>query len=63
MGVRKMQGVPAHLEVLVCKDKKRRHMMRCKFIIKSDKACDCSSSNYFQKRCGGSSHCDYYAER
>lgn len=61
MGVRHMQGVSAHLEYLSCKEK-RRHLSRCKYIIKPQKICDCVTSGYFQERCGGSSHCNFYEE-
>lgn len=62
MGVKNMQGVPAHLEYLPRKGK-RRHLARCKFILKPEKICDCTSSPYFRNRCGGASRCDYYFER
>ena len=62
MGVKNMQGVPAHLEYLKTKDK-RRHMAKCKFIVKPQKVCDCTSSPYFRERCGGSSKCEFYEER
>lgn len=62
MGVRHMQGVPAHLEYVKCKGK-RRHMARCKFILKPQKICDCTSSGYFRSRCSGSSHCEFYEEK
>lgn len=63
MGVRKMQGVPAHLETLHSTDGKRRHKARCKFYIKSEKICDDIESPYFNKECGGSSRCQNYEER
>lgn len=62
MGVRHMQGVSAHTEYLKSKGE-RRHMARCKFILKPQKICDCTSSPYFRERCGGSSHCEFYEER
>ena len=62
MGVKHMQGVPAHLEYLPRKDK-RRHMARCKFLVKPEKICDCTTSGYFQERCGGSARCEFYAEK
>lgn len=62
LSVKHMQGVSAHLEYLPCKGK-RRNMARCKFIIKPEKICDCTSSGYFRIRCGGSSRCEFYAER
>ncbi len=63
MGVRHMQGVPAHIETLRDNKHKKRHKARCKFIIKPEKICDCMNSAYFNKLCGGSSRCDYYTER
>ena len=63
MGVRRMQGIPAHLENLHNSDGKRRDKRRCKFYIKSGKVCDCMQSPYFNRECGSSSHCQYYKER
>lgn len=63
MGVRHMQGVFAHLETLQNSDGKRRDKRRCKFYIKPEKICDCMESAYFNRECGGSSHCDYYSEK
>ena len=63
MGVRKMQGVPAHLETLHSSDGKRRDKRRCKFYYKPEKICDCPSSPYNQQYCSSSSHCEFYKER
>ena len=62
MGVRHMQGVPAHIEVLHDKEHKKRHMARCKNIIKPEKTCDYPKSPYFERKCGGASHCKFYRE-
>lgn len=62
MSIRNMQGVSAHLEFLQDTEKKRRHKSRCKNIVKPQKICDAPKSPYFQKNCGGSSHCAYYEE-
>ena len=63
MGVRHMQGVSAHIEVLHDTEHRRRHKARCKNYIKMGKICDCIESAYFNRECGGSSHCQYYKER
>lgn len=63
MGVRHMQGIPAHLEILHNSDGKRRDKRRCKFYIKPEKTCDCLESPYFSRKCGGSTHCNHYRER
>lgn len=63
MGVQHMQGVPVQLEYLHDTEKKRRHLSRCKNIIKPDKVCDCPESPYFNKRCRSASRCEYYAEK
>ena len=63
MGIKHMQGVPAHLETLHNSDGKRRDKRRCIFYFKSEKMCDCPQGSYSQKQCPGSSHCEYYKER
>lgn len=58
-----MQGVSAHIEFLRDTKQKRRHMARCKNILKPEKICDFPQSPYFNKKCGGSTHCDFYEEK
>ena len=62
-GVKNMQGVPAHLETIKSKDR-RRNMSRCIFLLKPSKICDCAQNlGYYRQRCGGSSKCDYHEEK
>lgn len=63
MSVRHLQGVYAHLETLHNSDGKRRDKRKCKYYIKPEKTCDCMKSAYFNRQCGGSSHCQHYKER
>lgn len=49
MGVRHMQGVPAHLEILHSSDSVRRHPAHCMFAEGKGKSRTCVNP-----------HCDYY---
>ena len=62
--VREMQGVPAHLEYLKAKDK-RRHPARCKYAEgkTKERICKCeNNSNKFLLHCPSSKDCEYYEE-
>ncbi len=62
MGVRHMQGVPAHLEYLHTKDK-RRHPTHCIFCKGKERICTNPMAVYYNERCKSSSKCDYYEEK
>ena len=56
-------GTPSHIEYLKMADgDKRRHRSRCVEYDKKKEVCMCVKSPYFTIRCGGASHCKYYAE-
>lgn len=59
-----MQGVPAHIEILKPKDK-RRHPAHCRFHEGNGKNrichCDNNSNNYLLN-CNSAKNCDYYEE-
>ena len=58
MGVRHMQGTPAHIETLHShSNDKRRHQSRCKYYVSDTGRC-----SYQVMKCDGSAHCNYYAE-
>ena len=63
MGVKNMQGVPAHIEFLHDAKHERRNMLWCKNLIKPEKICDLPNSPYFGIGCGGAPHCDFYEKR
>ena len=62
--VRNMQGVPAHIETLKNKDKKRRHPSKCKYHEGKhpERICKCEKSHMFLCKCETSQHCEYYEE-
>ena len=64
MGVRHMQGVPAHLEY-VRKDKtdRRRYPTHCIYCEGKDRICSCPLGGYYLERCRSASRCDYYEEK
>lgn len=62
MGVRHMQGVPAHLEVLKKKDK-RRYPTHCIYCEGKERKCTCPLGNFYQRRCNSAQRCEYYEER
>ena len=58
MSIKRMTGVPWHVEKATRRDgDERRHKSRCVYYRKSDSFC----SKYVGK-CGGSAHCEYYSE-
>lgn len=63
MGVKHMQGVPAHIEFLHDTKPERRNMLWCKNLVKPEKICDLPDSPYFEKGCISSTHCDYYEKK
>ena len=62
MGVRHMQGVPAQLEFVKKKDK-RRYPTHCIFCEVKTRICICPQGNYYMDRCSSSQRCSYYEER
>ena len=56
MGVRHMQGTPAHIETLHAKDK-RRHRSKCEYYVSDTERC-----SLLALKCSGSAHCKYYEE-
>ena len=54
MGVRHMQGTPAHIETLHIKDEKR-HRSKCVYYVSDTNRCI-----YQSTKCVGSAHCDFY---
>lgn len=63
MGVRHMQGVPAHLEVLKATDGKRRHPTHCIFCEGKERICTNPLAVYYNERCRSSKRCNYYEEK
>lgn len=65
MGVRHMQGVPAHIETLRPNDGKRRHPARCIYAEGKgvNRICTNPLSPIYLMNCKSSSKCDYYEER
>ncbi len=64
MSIQRMQGVPAHLEVLKATDK-RRNISRCKYSEHKGRKvyiCHCEKSGYNKKQCHSSKICAYYVE-
>lgn len=56
-------GTPTHIEYLRMSDNDtKRHKSRCVEYDKKKKVCMCVQSPYFTMKCGGSSHCEFYAE-
>ena len=65
MGVRHMQGVPAHIEYLKS-DSIRRNIAHCKFskhLGKKNYICICTDSPHNETACNSSSRCDYYTDK
>ncbi len=64
MGIRHMQGVPAHLEVLHSNDNARRHPAYCIFAKRKGKSRMCVNphSEYYNLGCHSAKNCDYYEE-
>lgn len=67
MGVRHMQGVPAHLETLhiTGSDKKRRHPAHCIFAEGKGgyRICTSPQSTIYRQHCGSAKNCNYYEEK
>lgn len=61
--VQQMQGVPAHLEILKTKDK-RRHPARCIFVkgTRGNYTCACPHCNRYTTKCS-TQRCGNYEER
>lgn len=56
-------GTPSHIEYLkMSENDTKRHKSRCVEYDKKKKVCMCVRSPYFTMKCGGSSHCKFYAE-
>lgn len=63
MGVRHMQGVPAQLETVKAKGK-RRHPSYCKYHegVGKNRICNYTSGHMYKKNCKSAAKCDYYEE-
>lgn len=58
MGVRRMTGIPWHVEKFIREDgDDRRHRSRCIYFSKPDAHC-----SQYSGKCRGSAHCTYYRE-
>ena len=65
MGVRNMQGTPAHLETIKTTDGTHRHPARCIYANgkKNERKCTCWQCPNYTLHCGSASRCDYYEDK
>lgn len=64
MGVRNMQGTPAHLETIKTTDGVRRHPAHCVYADGRGKQrkCSCKICPNYGCGCNSASRCDYYED-
>lgn len=65
MGIRHMQGVPAHLETLHSDDGVRRHPAHCMFAEGKGRSRICGNPHceYYLLPCHSAKRCDYYEDK